>query len=194
MSVEAGHPAFIPGSWDDLLNAWQAVDVQPGWRAEIIDREIILSPVPGNGHNFITSRVDRALGKVVPDDWEICPNLGLRIPRRTGLFIPDVVVVRTADVLDGPDSDLVPADLALLVVEITSKANANRDRTTKRWGYAHARVPIYLLIDRFDEDGPAVSVLTDPVDGNYREQLRVPFGMPVKVPEPFGFDLDTTRF
>jgi hypothetical protein len=55
-------------------------------------------------------------------------------------------------------------------------------------------VPLYLLIDRFDEDGPAVTLFYDPVDGHYQHVVRIPFGEKVSLPEPFGIDLDTGGF
>ncbi|WP_412077248.1 Uma2 family endonuclease [Streptomyces xanthophaeus] len=59
-------------------------------------------------------------------------------------------------------SDPVDAAEALLVVEITSKSNAEDDRKKKLWAYAHAPVPVYLLIDRFDEHGPTATLFTGP--------------------------------
>jgi Uma2 family endonuclease len=61
-------------------------------------------------------------------------------------------------------------------------------------GYAHAPVPLYLLIDRYDEDGPAVTLSSDPLDGHYQRTMRVPFGESVELPEPIGLTLDTSDF
>jgi Uma2 family endonuclease len=82
----------------------------------------------------------------------------------------------------------------LLVVEIPAADKAEVCRGTKRHGYANAGVPLYLLIDRFDEDGPAVTLFSDPVDGHYQHVVRIPFGEKISLPEPFGIDLDTGGF
>jgi Uma2 family endonuclease len=116
------------------------------------------------------------------------------IPLRAKLFIPDLVIVPDAAFDSLSNNEPVPADRALLVVEITSFSNAATDRKTKRWSYAHAGVPLYLLIDRFDEDGPAVTLFSDPVDGHYQHLVRIPFGEKISLPEPFGIDLDTGGF
>ena len=79
-------------------------------------------------------------------------------------------------------------------MEITSRGNAETDRKTKRWSYAHAGVPQYLLIDRFDEDGPAVTLFSNPVDGHYQHVTRIPFGEKISLPAPFDLDLDTDGF
>jgi Uma2 family endonuclease len=180
--------------WPTFLTAWQELDAPAGWRAEIVEYGINLTPPPGNNHNRIAERVHRALMRITPDEWGLYQKLGVSIPLRAKLFIPDLVVVPDA-AFDGlSDNEPVPADRALLVVEITSFSNAETDRKTKRWGYAHAGVPLYLLIDRFDEDGPAVTLFSDPVDGHYQHVVRIPFGEKISLPEPFGIDLDTGGF
>jgi Uma2 family endonuclease len=182
------------GGWASLLHAWQELDVPEGWRAEIVGEGITMTPPPGNGHNAIADWVHRALAGVVSNDLGLYQTLGLSIPMRRKLFIPDLVVVPRAELRQLPDNQPVPAERALLVVEITSESNADVDRTTKRWGYAHAPVPLYLLIDRFDEDGPSVHVFSEPENGHYRQSISVPFGKPVVLPEPIGLTLDTSEF
>jgi Uma2 family endonuclease len=180
--------------WPTLLTAWQELAVPEGWRAEIVEYGIHLTPPPGNGHNMIAYLVHRALGEVTPDEWGLYQKLGVSIPLRARLFVPALVIVPTAELRRLPDLEPVSADRALLVAEITSFSNAETDRKTKRRGYAHAGVPLYLLIDRFDEDGPAVTLFSDPVDGHYQHLVRIPFGEKISLPEPFAIDLDTGGF
>jgi Uma2 family endonuclease len=177
--------------WPALLTAWQELDVPAGWRAEIGEDCINLTPPPGNGHSRIADLVHRALARVTPDDCGLYQKLGVSIPSRAKLFVPALVIVPRAELASLPDNEPVQADHALLVSEI---ANAETDRKTKRRGYAHAGVPLYLLIDRFDEDGPAVTLFSDPVDGHYQHMVRIPFGEKISLPEPFGIDLDTGGF
>lgn len=180
--------------WPALLTAWQELAVPGGWRAEIGESCINLTPPPGSGHNLIADLVHRALVRITSDEWGLYQKLGVSIPLRARLFVPDLVIVPTAELRRLPDNEPVPADLALLVAEITSFSNAETDRKAKRWSYAHAGVPLYLLIDRFDEDGPAVTLFSDPVDGHYQHLVRIPFGEKISLPEPFGIDLDTGGF
>ncbi|HVV18121.1 MAG TPA: Uma2 family endonuclease [Pseudonocardiaceae bacterium] len=194
MSAEANTAAPY-GGWAALLAAWQELEVPAGWRAEVMGEQgLTLTPPPGNGHNVIVELVHRTLARTVPDDWGLYQTLGVSIPMRLKLFVPDLVVIPRAVVAAGPDSEPVPAEHALLVVEVTSRGNAESDRKQKRWGYAHAAVPQYLLIDRFDDDGPSITLFTEPVDGHYEQIHRLPFGREVRLPEPFEVDLDTSRF
>ncbi|WP_268952318.1 Uma2 family endonuclease [Saccharopolyspora karakumensis] len=88
----------------------------------------------------------------------------------------------------------MPVEPALLVAEITWKSNADVDRKEKLWAYGQAEVPLYLLIDRFAEGGPAVFLHSDPQDGSYRKRELFPFGKPVELPAPFDLTIPTDEF
>ncbi|MFE9565758.1 hypothetical protein ACFYM0_32130 [Streptomyces sp. NPDC006487] len=62
------------------------------------------------------------------------------------------------------------------------------------WAYAGSPVPVYLLIDRFDEHGPTASLFTEPQNGAYKHAVRVAFGDELRLPEPFALTLDTGSF
>lgn len=179
--------------WDDLLRIWRELDVPDGWRAEIVGEQITVTPPPDQPHNLIAHRLHRALLRAVTVEIAIFQTLGLSIPLLGKLFIPDLVVIPEAEVAKG-ESQPVLAEQALLVAEITSKSNADTDRKAKLWAYAHAPVPLYLLVDRFDEAGPAVTVYSEPTSGYYQRIQRVPFGESLQIPEPVELLLDTAEF
>jgi Uma2 family endonuclease len=177
-----------------LLAAWQELDVPEGWRAEVIHGRIEITPPGGNRHSLIAADVNRQVSRCAGDGCGTYQWLAVSVPGCAQVFVPDLVVVPEIELRSGPDDEPVPAERALLVVEITSRGNADTDRRTKRWGYAHAGVPQYLLIDRFDEDGPAVMLFSEPVDGHYQHVVRIPFGERIKLHDPFAIELDTSGF
>ncbi|TVT33586.1 Uma2 family endonuclease [Amycolatopsis rhizosphaerae] len=179
-------------SWNYLLDTWRELEVPGGWRPELTVEGIRMTPPPGGPHNLIAGWVHRGLLPAVPEGCEVFQTLGVGIERIGGIYVPDLCVV-PRDVIP-ENSDPVPAEHVLLAVEITSRGNARHDRSKKKWAYAHGPIPLYLLIDQFDEDGPAVSLFSDPVDGVYGKTIRVPFGREIEIGEPFGLRLDTTRF
>lgn len=78
-----------------------------------------------------------------------------------------------------------------MVLEVTS-AKPERDRGVKRHCYAKAGIPLYLLVDRADQ---SVTLFSEPDAAveDYREDVRVTFGKPLDLPEPFAFTLDTSQ-
>ncbi|GAA1110299.1 Uma2 family endonuclease [Nocardiopsis composta] len=185
--------------WDVLLRTWEELDLPDGWRAEISQGGVLLLPPPGDDHNDIVETVQRNLYQQIllssgeVSRFRVHQTADLRVLPLGTLFVPDLLV------LPGPlrerGAEHSAAD-ALLVVEVASPGNADRDRKTKLWGYAHGPVPLYLLIDRWDpvQGEPAATLYSKPVNGRYTNVQRVPFGEAVKLPEPFGFDLDTAEF
>jgi Uma2 family endonuclease len=182
--------------WDYLLQTWRELDVPEGWRAEIDEGQIVLVPPPHPRHNSIAQLVQRRLYEKLSEELGIYQTLGIHIAPLDKLYIPDLVVLPSelATDADPESNDPLDAAEALLVVEVTSKGNARDDRTKKLWAYAHAPVPIYLLIDRFDEHGPTTTLFTDPESGAYKHAERVPFGKAVTLPDPFVITLDTSPF
>ncbi|MEU1715112.1 Uma2 family endonuclease [Nocardiopsis dassonvillei] len=120
-------------------------------------------------HNVIASRVSRSLFATIPDDRGVYQVLGIQLPAVEQLYMPDLVVM-SEHVLPDPSWTPCPADEAELVVEIVSRSSRDTDRRKKLWGYAHAPVPLYLLIDAWDEGGrrspstssPATAATTTP--------------------------------
>jgi Uma2 family endonuclease len=188
-------PAPSYSTWDELVQTWQHLDLpNKAWRAEIIEETIVMTPPQAPAHNMIADIVHRELVGALPRELGIFQTLGVAVPLRRSLFIPDLVVVPRAEMPGRGDPQPVPAERALLVVEITSKSNADVDRKQKLWTYAHAEVPRYVLIDEFAEEGPAVFVHSDPQDGSYGKREQVFFGKPIELPEPFDLAIPTDEF
>ncbi|SFE14981.1 Endonuclease, Uma2 family (restriction endonuclease fold) [Actinopolyspora alba] len=187
-------PAYSPPTSTGLFEVWRELDVPEGWRAEIIEERIVLTPPPGHEHNLVADQPHRLFVRNVPDHWAIFQTAGVSVAPRVGLFVSDLSVIPRDRVPSDAEAAPVPAALALLAVEITSPSNPETDRTTKLRAYAGAEVPLYLLVDRYDSGEPTVSLYSDPASGHYRHPVQVPFGDGIELPEPFGFHLDTSRF
>lgn len=178
--------------WDDLVRAWEETDGPEGSRVEIIEGIITVTPPPANIHNDLAERVQRRLYSVIPEDWGIYQTLGIALPSRESLYIPDLVVAPRA-ALSEP-GHYIPAAAAELVVEITSWSNARQDRNVKATGYAHAGIPLYLLIDRHAPGGPTITLYGEPKGEVYRTLHSEKWGEPIPLPEPFDIALDTSEF
>lgn len=179
-------------SWDDLVRFWEEMEWPEGSKVEIIEGIITVSPAPAYRHNLIAETIQRRLYSVIPEDWGIFQTLAIAVPSRLGMLIPDLVV---APRQEDTDTDThIPAALAELVVEVTSRSNARHDRISKPAAYAAAGIPLYLLVDRWAPDGPTATLYGEPKGDVYRPLSTVKFGEAIKIPSPFDVTIDTSAF
>jgi Uma2 family endonuclease len=185
----------VPGygqEWDDLVRIWEETDAPEGCKVEIIEGIVTVSPPPSKDHNTTAELLQRRLYTVIPEDWGIYQTLGVSVPGRAGVYIPDLVVVPRV-VATGP-GNRVPAEEALLAVEITSQANANHDRVKKAHGYAEAGVELFLLLDPWHSGRPTATLYGEPDHDTYRVLDTVEYGGKLSLPAPFGLEPDTGMF
>ncbi|MCQ9184502.1 Uma2 family endonuclease [Streptomyces sp. IBSBF 2953] len=179
-------------SWDDLVRFWEEMEWPEGSKVEIIEGIVTVSPAPAYRHNVIAERIQRRLYSVVPEAWGIFQTLALAVPSRLGMLIPDLVV---APVQEHTEADThIPAALAELVVEVTSKSNARHDRISKPAAYASAGIPFYLLVDRWAPEGASATLYGEPKGDVYRLLSTAKFGEALKLPAPFDVVIDTAEF
>ena len=197
--AESESAVDMPSHWEVVLRAWEELDLPEGWRAEIIEGAISIMTPPKDEHARIIALINKwiiketlregsALGEA-----EVHQNIDVRVPMRSGLYIPDLVVLPGSIMMRSSEHS---AEDALLLVEVTSRSTAKMDRKPKLWGYAHAGVPLYLLVDRWDPDsgGGEITIFSDPENGRYTSSTKVPFGKEIHLPEPFDLTLDTGEF
>ncbi|WP_216902747.1 Uma2 family endonuclease [Nocardia alni] len=159
-----------------------------GVRLEYIDGRVGVKPMPDGDHDEI---VQWLLKRVLTyrRDLSVYPELGLKIGAyRKGRARPDAVVAPDRS-FAGHGEWKDPASV-LMVFEVTSSDSDTdrRDRKEKRTAYAEAGIPIYLLVDR---DACECVVYSSPVGGTYLSSVCVEFGVPVELPAPLEFTLDS---
>ncbi|WP_369170788.1 Uma2 family endonuclease [Streptomyces sp. R28] len=163
-----------------------------GWRVELIEGEICVTP-PANGeHEEILAEVNHQVGRKASDDsLRNYGGIGLSLPGSsdTGRVEPDLVIAPRGT-FDDQEVWHDPTGV-LLVAEVTSKSTADRDRNKKIRGYARAGIPVYLLIDREEAQ---VIVYSEPSGDEYTQNPKYKLGLAVPLPEPLGFELDTAEF
>ncbi|GAA1069469.1 Uma2 family endonuclease [Kitasatospora arboriphila] len=172
-----------PPPADDLLRAFLELETPPGFKAELIGGEIVVTPPPDGSHETVFALLVRQFIRKAAVDVDLAGTKGLITPG--GRFIPDGTISPVGHFEDA-EPWASPAGV-LLVFEITS-GNPARDREAKRRGYAASGIPCYLLIDRSYR---SATLFTDPADGDYTVHTQAAFGKPLDLPAPFSFALDT---
>ena len=129
-------------SWtfDDLLN----VD-DDGFRYEIIDGSLLVTPPPGIGHQRIVTELAVALSLAAPPELLVLAGAGVaKVQGQTNYFEPDVVVV-DRDAAREADNKLDPRSVRL-AVEVVSPSSRSIDKVLKRDAYARMGLPHYWIV------------------------------------------------
>ncbi|MFE3180886.1 Uma2 family endonuclease [Streptomyces violascens] len=180
------------GQAEVALDEFEAFDAAApeGFHVELIDGRVLVSPAPDGDHDEDVAAIGLQILAREPT-LHIYQGRGLTVPAyRAGRARVDGAVAPLG-YFRGQPSWSDPAGV-LMVVEVTSgrEQDAEVDRVDKRDAYAQAGLPVYLLVDR--HRGEAV-VHWDPEGGVYRHSATSAFGAQLALPEPFGFDLDTSE-
>ncbi|MEU6309626.1 Uma2 family endonuclease [Streptomyces sp. NPDC047014] len=163
-----------------------AIQHHVGDRTEIVEG-VITHVTPSWDHERAAKLVRRQIEARVDDLGCVEGSGNLDLPGSSNWYIPDIAVV--PEELAHHGGALLP-DQTLLVVEITSRSDAETDRVVKRKRYAEYGAPLYLLVDRQER---SVTLYAEPGSLGYTTADGPhPFGTPVRLPEPFGIDLDTS--
>ncbi|MGW2382430.1 Uma2 family endonuclease [Streptomyces sp. NPDC001658] len=178
-----------------LLDWFVDLETPEGLRAELIEGELLVTPVPDGHHEHCVSRVVGQMYRRTPTDMQFSGNKGLKLGSTEGCpqdhVIPDGTLVPKALRLFRGADPWMPCEGVAMVLEVTPRAGARIDREIKRRCYARGGVPLYLLVDR---ETAWTTLFSDPESGDYRERHAVAFGKPLALPEPLAFDLDTADF
>lgn len=190
-----------PPVWEVVLRAWEALDLPEGWRAGIIDHDIRVSRVPEGPPSRILARVRDRLavwGSPTGDGATAAlrpptQRFDVRVPELGFLASPDLVVPDE----EPPSGEGARGAAVRLVAEVVADNGDGRAREAAPRGYAHAAVPVYLLIDPADAEAggaPTVTCYSRPDGGVFRQVEKAAPGGPIHLPEPFDLTLDTSGF
>lgn len=179
---------------DALLEGFLSLDTPEGYRAELIDGEIVVTPPPSGNHERPIDQIVKQVFRKSAVEMSFSAQKGLIVPDSEtddgGRVIPDITFAPTeADLFHNAPSWMETPGVAM-IVEITS-SRPERDRDAKRRAYAGAAIPLYLLVDRTVD---RVTLFSGPKNDDYAHTDMASFGDKLPLPEPFSFDLDTSGF
>jgi Uma2 family endonuclease len=161
-----------------------------GFRYEIVDGSLLVSPPPAKPHFRVTAGLHKVLVMSAPDDVVVGENAGIDMSEdRTTYRIPDIVVVRATSVL-GDEAMFAAADV-VLAIEVLSPDSGGDDQVGKRYRYGKAGIPHYWIIDPKQR---TLTVLRHNGAEGYDEVTVVRPGETWQTDEPFPLKLDPADF
>jgi hypothetical protein len=164
--------------WAEVLEVWRAFESTGQGRAEMIREGLRQRLSPNAEISAIAEVVFQVLTAGLGGDLGVHRNLAIGFPSIGGILVPNVTVVRNARTR--PEEEPVPGDSVILAVDIIDRPRFPYEDGTenkpREWTCAYAGIPLYLLIDPFDEEGPRVFLSSEPARGVYQEKQAVSFG------------------
>lgn len=169
-----------------LWQAWKAMELPEGLRAEIIEGFIEVSPTGRFAHGQIANRLRDKLVVFLAES-EYVARQDMNIVHDRKVWIPDCFVAPEDPEEHITDDGIgIKASAVQLIVEVVSPGHdgVERDRDRKRRAYARAGIPVYVLIDDHDGHG-TVTVLSTPRpdEAVYTDAHCVAYGIDVLIPE-----------
>jgi Uma2 family endonuclease len=180
----------MPRAIKDMLDLRNQLDT--GKRnAEIIEGRLVVSPKPVFWHELVCIWLDDQFRLAAREKGWCVDRAGEIFLRPTSdLIEPDVMVLSDAESVPLLESQR-PLDHVLLVAEVVSHSSIREDREVKPHACALARIPFYLLVDRFTNP-ITMSLFSTPGANGYATTSTVQVGEKLPVPAPFDITLDTS--
>ncbi|GGX39514.1 Uma2 family endonuclease [Streptomyces noursei] len=179
---------------ETLLDFFLSLETPEGFRAELVEGEIVVTPPTDGDHEEYLSIINEQVYGESVTAMRISGYKGLVLSgsgdQPADHVIPDATIAPRSLRLFRGAEPWMPSDGVAMVVEVTSSRPRN-DRVAKRHAYARAAVPLYLLVDRGKS---VVTLFSDPKGDDYLTTHTAPFGDRLPLPAPFSFDLDTGEF
>ncbi|WP_232831903.1 Uma2 family endonuclease [Nocardiopsis sp. FIRDI 009] len=174
----------------DLPTLAENLELPEGYRTEIIDGSIVVSPTPSYRHADIVTVLHEDLIRAGLTDLRALQVVTVEVPKTGDRYVPDLAVIPTSVVRgeggrSGPDWIRSAEDLEL-AVEVVSPSSSLHDWEAKVRGYAQAGVPLYLVVDPRKGE---IALFSNPHKGQYRDVARALQDESVKLPEPFGIEI-----
>ena len=165
----------------------------PGLRVEIIEGQLIVSPIGTPEHGRHAMALAYALWPEEDENrWHSwAGNVDVCIDGPRDAVVPDYVLA-PPDCPRWRDRELLSSGL-LMVAEIVSPGSIRQDREDRPKLYATGGIPVYLLIDPVSEP-PTATVFSEIDKGAYRVTTTVPLGRTIHLPAPVDVKLDTAIF
>ncbi|MFE3496907.1 Uma2 family endonuclease [Streptomyces sp. NPDC059175] len=162
-------------------------DMFPGYRTEIVEGAIVMSPVKPH-HNQTIWKLWSALEGQLSDAWGFISDVSVPFDEENE-FCPDLAVIPKAE--SAKNLGAYPPDLIELAIEVVSPGSVRNDYEIKDRAYARRGIPNYLIFDPYKAH---CVTLWNPGPDGYLGRDTLTYGKTVVVETGIGkLSLDTAE-
>lgn len=173
---------------DDLFESLERMPAPEGYKVEIVEGAIYMSPQRDTHWEIILDIVEQLRTKYPRQ--RVKSDVRIDYPGHLNGFATDVTVV--AEDAEKNDKGLWLYQDVEFVAEVISRSTGANDYGPKKTAYATAEVPVYLIADPYQRK---CHLYTQAKDGEYLTELTVAFGTEVDMTStPLGLTLRTDEF
>ncbi|MGW7005190.1 Uma2 family endonuclease [Streptomyces sp. NPDC054933] len=161
-------------------------EVPEGLKAEVIEGEIVLSPL----RTFHLGSIFEILRQITPqlpvDVWFGGDNI-TPFPEEDSELCLDITLMPKSEY--ERNLAVYPVDIIQGAFEVVSPTTRKRDYGLKVHAYARAGIPLYIIADPY---AAQLVVHHKPIDGEYAYRQIVPYGERAEVPGDLPLTIDTS--
>ncbi|MEX2983628.1 Uma2 family endonuclease [Streptomyces sp. C36] len=173
----------------DMLFDWlERMPVPEGYKVEIVEGAIYMSPQRDNHWDIILNIVEQLRTKY--PRTRVKSDVRIDFPGHLNGFASDVALLKESASKDAKGRWQYQ-DVEF-IAEVISKDTAKNDYGPKKDAYAAAGVAVYLIVDPYEG---TCHLYTDPKDGSYRLSPAIKFGDPIDLTDTLvGLTVTTDEF
>jgi Uma2 family endonuclease len=162
-------------------------DMFPGYRTEIVEGNIVMSPVKPH-HNETIWGVRDALKSHLAEEWGFISDVAVLFDEDNE-FCPDLAVIPDAE--RRRNLGVYSPELIEIAVEVVSPSSVRNDYEVKDRAYARRGIPHYLIFDPYKAH---CVTLWNPGPDGYLGRDTIPYGKTVTVETGIGkLSIDTGK-
>ncbi|MGH3311649.1 MAG: Uma2 family endonuclease [Streptomyces sp.] len=175
-------------SLDDLFERLERMPVPEGYKTEIVEGTVTMSPQRDTHWEIILEIVEQLRTRYARN--RIKSDVRFDFPGHLNGFAPDVVALGENAQKDA-QGRWQHEDVEC-VAEVLSEGTARNDYGKKKQVYALAEIPVFLIADPYAGE---CHLYTNPKDGGYKSELTVAFGESIDLTGTVvGLHLETKDF
>jgi Uma2 family endonuclease len=173
---------------DEMFERLEKMPVPEGYKVEIVEGTVFMSPQRDTHWEIILDIVEQLRTKYPRKHLK--SDVRIDYPGHLNGFATEVTAM--AESAAKTEEGRWRYEDVEFVAEVISKSTAANDYGPKKTAYATAEVPVYVIVDPYQG---RCRIYTDPKEGDYEIETKVPFGKDLDLTDTVvGLTLTTDDF